>query len=262
MNLSGDLSDWPVADLLNMLKVTSKTATLQIQSDRTGTVHFTSGRVAGAAISGDSVVEGEAGSRVATVDALFVLSSFDSGKFELGSYTGPEGADGWEIDDLLADMERLNELVTDLGGSELATGSLMLKDEISAPVTIVEEDWWALASLVSVLSLEQLEGVFGKARAVRLLHTLWRLGIIDVLPSDAPVAEPTSTSNDEVAAPADEAWLDEIASKQASPAAETSVAVELDDDRKKVTGVAAPASTVLTGSVLDEMRRLRSRVGE
>lgn len=260
MNLSGDLADWPVADLLNMLKVTNKTATLQVRSERTGTVHFSDGRVCGASIAGDAVVEGESGSRVATVDALFVMSSFDDGKFELTTYAGPEGAEGWEIDDLLHDMERLNELIHDLETGELSSGSLMLKDAISGPVTVTEDDWWALASLVSVLSLEQLQGVFGRARAVRLLHTLWRLDLIE------PIQEAVDQPVDMAAAPIrkesgadDEAWLDQIAAKEND---KVDVAVNLDEERKRMTGVSAPASTVLTGSVLDEMRRLRSRVGE
>lgn len=257
MNLSGELSDWPVADLLNMLKVTNKTATLHVRASRSGVVHFVSGRVAGAAVTGDAVVEGDAGSRPATVDALFVLSSFDQGSFELVSYQGPEG-DGWEIEDLLADMERLGELETDVAGAGLSDGRLMLKDVITGPVTIVEEDWWAVASLVSVLSLQQLEQVFGRARAVRLLHTLWRLGLVETLAEPEPIAERPEPAPVAEAAKSDEAWLDEIASSQQAGGEEAVTLV----DSKPLTGVSAPASTVLTGSVLDEMRRLRSRTGE
>ncbi|MGH8911340.1 MAG: DUF4388 domain-containing protein [Acidimicrobiia bacterium] len=262
MNLSGELSDWPVADLLNMLKVTNKTATLHVRADRSGVVHFVSGRVSGAAVTGDAVLEGDVGSRPATVDALFVLSGFDKGSFELVSYQGPEG-DGWEIEDLLADMDRLQELEVDVAGAGLSSGRLMLKDVISGPVTVVEEDWWAVASLVSVLSLQQLEQVFGRARAVRLLHTLWRLGLVETLAEPEPLAEraePTPAAQASLAQPSDEAWLDEIALSQQ---VEQAPAVMVDEvDRKRVTGVSAPASTVLTGSVLDEMRRLRSRTGE
>jgi hypothetical protein len=288
MNLSGELSDWPVADLLNMLRVTSKTVTLNVRGERSGVIHFVAGRVSGASVTGDVVVEGEAGSRVAVVDALFVLAGMTRGSFELVTYQGPD-AEGWEIEELLADMARLADLETDVSRSGLVEGRLMLKDALSGPVTIAEDDWWAVASLVSVLSLEQLEEVFGRARAVRLLHTLWRLDLVEPLtedesipPSPVLAEAPASTdSGDAVAlddaseatpatslAPSDEAWLDEIASN-AVPAAvvdssEMPAEVESSDDpsRRAVTGVSAPASTVLTGSVLDEMRRLRSRVGE
>lgn len=264
MNLSGSLSDWPVADLLNMLKVTNKTASLHVRGPRSGTVHFTSGRVSGAAIAGDAVVEGEIGSRVAAVDALFVLSGLDDGTFELVPYAGPDG-DGWEIEDLLADMDRLRELESDVAEAGITSGRLMLKDEIPAPVTVAEEDWWALASLVSVLSLHQLEQVFGRARAVRLLHTLWRMGVLHVIEDREPAAEVAGgTATSDAAQPSDEAWLDEIASNQQPERAPVPTQPEAapDAERRPLTGVSAPASTVLTGSVLDEMRRLRSRVGE
>lgn len=267
MNLSGELSDWPVADLLNMLKVTSKTATLHVRGGRSGVIHFVSGKVSGAHVSGDVVVEGDAGSRLAAVDALFVLSGITEGSFELVAYDGPEG-EGWEIEDLLAEMGRLAELEDDVAKSGLVEGRLMLRDSLSGPVTIIEDDWWALASLVSVLSLQQLEDVFGRARAVRLLHTLWRLDLVEPLIDREPVAELTAAPPP--SAQSDEAWLDEIAaaaepdSAESLPLAESVPYSELDEDssRRAVTGVAAPASTVLTGSVLDEMRRLRSRVGE
>lgn len=289
MNLSGELSDWPVADLLNMLRVTSKTVTLNVRGERSGTIHFAAGRVSGASVAGDVVVEGEAGSRVAVVDALFVLKGIARGSFELVAYQGPE-AEGWEIEELLADMARLTELETDVSRSGLVEGRLMLKDALSGPVTIAEDEWWAVASLVSVLSLQQLEEVFGRARAVRLLHTLWRLDLIEPLVDEesatTPLADaPTDSSADVVEAvdapalagvadetpatslaPSDEAWLDEIASNAVAvvdtPEAPSEADSPDDPSRRAVTGVSAPASTVLTGSVLDEMRRLRSRVGE
>ena len=284
MNLSGELSDWPVADLLNMLRVTSKTVTLKVRGERSGVIHFVAGRVSGASVTGDVVVEGEAGSRVAVVDALFVLAGIASGSFELVAYQGPE-AEGWEIEELLADMARLTELETDVSRSDLVEGRLMLKDALSGPVTIAEDDWWAVASLVSVLSLQQLEEVFGRARAVRLLHTLWRLDLVEPLlddespapadppaPADAPARVDAVDAVDATPAislaPSDEAWLDEIATNAVpvavvdSPEAPSEADSSGDPSRRAVTGVSAPASTVLTGSVLDEMRRLRSRVGE
>jgi hypothetical protein len=272
MNLSGSISDWTVADLLNMLRVTSKTASVEIRGRRSGMIHFREGRVAGAVIDGDAVVEGDSGSRVSTVDALFVLSSLPEGTFELKAYSGPKEG-GWEVDEVVADMARLNELESDVSESDLADRPMILKDEIGGPVTIDPDDWWAFASLVSVISLEQLEGAFGRARAIRLLHTLWRLGVVEAVAGvDAP--SPAELASADSSVPNDEAWLDEIAAKAAEPAGSEAKKAEVGSDdareaevadgeaRKRLTGVAAPASTVLTGSVLDEMRRLRGRSGD
>lgn len=269
MNLSGSISDWTVADLLNMLRVTSKTASVEIRGRRSGMIHFREGRVAGAVVDGDAVVEGDLGSRVSTVDALFVLSSLPEGTFELKAYVGPEEG-GWDIDEIVSDMDRLAELESDVAQSDLADKPMILKDEIGGPVTIDSDDWWAFASLVSVISLEQLETAFGRARAVRLLHTLWRLGVVE-----AVSGEDVPTATEQASVPNDEAWLDEIAAKAAQPrGSETAKPADQPGDgaeipevvegevRKRLTGVSAPASTVLTGSVMDEMRRLRGRSGD
>lgn len=271
MNLSGSIADWTVPELLNMLRVTSKTATMHISGDRSGQVHFKDGRVSGAVITGEVVVEGEAGSKLSTVDSLFVLSGLESGNFEMRDYAGPD-VDGWDVDELVAEMTRLQGLEEDVEKSGLVDTRIILRDEIDTAVSISPDDWWAVASLVSVISLDQLESVFGRARAVRLLHTLWRLGLVETLDEDEPgpdaIAEAppvvrTQTPESpldkvEAEGPGDESWLDEIAGEEEANAS----ALEVSIDRKPLTGVAAPASTVLTGSVLDEMRRLRGRAPE
>lgn len=301
MNLSGTLSDWTVADLLSMLNVTKKTASLHVRGERTGTIHFIEGRVVGAALTGEMVIHSD-DTRVAVADALLVLSGLESGTFELGPFKGPEG-EGWEIESLLSDLERLESLQSDLADSGIKDAQLMLREEVDEPVTIQTEDWWALASLVSVLSFDQLEDVFGRGRAIRLLHALWRMDLVEQLdepvsletepilaeresarseveveteadagtteqqPEPEPDAEPEpepeaelelDTASDSESSGRDEdSWLDEIAA--AAGASEETDLEKLEP--RRVLGVSAPASTVLTGSVLDEMRRLRSHPG-
>jgi len=300
MNLSGTLSDWTVADLLSMLNVTKKTASLHVRGERTGTIHFIEGRVVGAALTGEMVIQSD-DTRVAVADALLVLSGLESGTFELGPFKGPEG-EGWEIESLLSDLERLESLQSDLADSGIKDAQLMLREEVDQPVTIQTEDWWALASLVSVLSFDQLEEVFGRGRAIRLLHALWRMDLVEQLdesvsletepilaereragsevevaiaadagPTDqqpelVPESEPElevehelETASDSESSGRDEdSWLDEIAA--AAGASEETDLEKLEP--RRVLGVSAPASTVLTGSVLDEMRRLRSHPGD
>jgi hypothetical protein len=190
----------------------------------------------------------------------------------LKAYSGPEEG-GWEVDEVVSDMDRLNELESDVSESHLADRPMILKDDIGGPVTIDPDDWWAFASLVSVISLQQLQAAFGRARAIRLLHTLWRLGVVEPVSEDEVPSSSEEPSADG-SVPNDEAWLDEIAAKAAQPngSASKPAAVAADDApaaevvevevRKRMTGVSAPASTVLTGSVLDEMRRLRGHSGD
>ena len=276
MNLTGTLSDWTVADLLNVMKVTGKTATLHIKGTTSGTIHFVEGRVVGAELDGRPIA---GDSRADAADSLLVLWSIEEGTFEVVDFSGPDEP-GWDVESVLADMEALRALESDLVQAGFAEGSLMLKEEIDAAVTIDPSDWWALSSLVSALSFRQLEQVFGRGRAIRLLHTLHRLGLIRKVdlpeePAETPVEEPAPAEPPAVdlaalvadesaqfegpAAAADrneESWLDEIAAAAEAPASEGSGS---ESGSRRVLGVAAPASTVLTGSVLDEMRRLRVR---
>ena len=54
MMLSGNLSDWSVGDLLQMLHITKKTASLHIDgTDRSGVVHFESGAIVNAEYRGE-----------------------------------------------------------------------------------------------------------------------------------------------------------------------------------------------------------------
>lgn len=296
MNLSGTLSDWTVSDLLNVMKVTGKTASLHIKGERTGTVHFCEGKVVGAVLDGQAVSPRDFESRAVASDTLFVLNALEDGLFEVGPFEGPE-ADGWDAEDLVADMQQLSDLEADLESADVRDSFVMLRDEIDQPVTVQVEDWWALASLVSVLSFHQLEDVFGRGRAIRLLHALWRLGLIekvegpiedelhpdlegdrsepepivletsppavDLSRLDEPVEDEPAASTGIEADRSDDAWLDQIASAAAGLPLD---APPEDEDshlkNRTVLGVSAPASTVLTGSVLDEMRRLRSRSTE
>jgi hypothetical protein len=269
MNLSGTLSDWTVGDLLNVMKVTQKTASLHIKGNRRGTIHFHEGRVVGAALEGETLISEGEEARVAAADTLYILSTIDQGTFEMGAFEGVKSG-GWDVESLLTDLGGLRSLEDDLAGAGLVDCSLMLRDEIEAPVTVTVDDWWALASLVSALSFEQLEEVFGRGRALRLLHSLWRMGLIEAISEPEPVdlelpAEPeeevlVETDIDAVAGEDEDAWLDEIASS-AEGTVEAPVVHDAAEARR-VMGVAAPASTVLTGSVLDEMRRLRGRPSE
>lgn len=273
MNLSGTLSDWTVSDLLNVMKVTGKSASLHIKGHNSGTIHFSEGKVVGAELEGRQIT-GE--SRESAADSLLVLWSLDEGTFEMVSFEGAED-EGWDVESLLGDMEGLQVLETELVEAGLRESYLMLKDEIDAPVTIEAGDWWAIASLVSVLSFAQLEEVFGRGRAIRLLHTLWRLGLMEkveqitedrpVMPADQPPAVDLAAlaaeeggeaqfEGPEAADRDDESWLDEIAAAAEGPAPAHE---DPETAARRVMGVAAPASTVLTGSVLDEMRRLRVR---
>ena len=260
MNLSGQLSDWGINDLLHIMEVTNKTGSLDIAGERRGRVHFRDGQVTGAELTGTG------GSYLGTdqnsiADVLYVLSTMDTGTFAVGAADGPETR-GWAVEEILAEIEALRSLegeVVDAGLFEAA--AVRLVDQIDDPVTIEPEDWHVLVTLVPAFTFSRLESQLGRGTAVRIFHTLHRLGVADALASDE----------------VDPGWLDRLA-VDISTLTETPepVGATADDknsevetrERKrrhkhaKVTGVAAPASTVLVEGVYDEIRRLRSRIGD
>ena len=263
MHLSGQLSDWSISDLLHIMEVTDRTGSLDLEGERRGRVHFRDGRVTGAELAGTK------GSYLGTdqssvADVLYVLSTMDSGTFAVGAADGPE-AKGWAVEEILAEIESLRSLegeVVDAGLFEAA--GVRLVGQVDDPVTIEPEDWHVLAALVPAFTFSQLESQFGRGTAVRIFHALHRLGVADVLDSEGE--EPS--------------WLDEIAADVSTvietPAEMPEPVSDAPDNKNpefeasetegrgrkhaEVTGVAAPASTILTEGVYEEIRRLRNRV--
>lgn len=289
MHLSGQLSDWSIHDLLQIMQVTKKTGSLDIEGARRGRIHFRNGAVTGAELTGSrGSYKGE--DRGTIADILYVLSTLDSGDFSVGPADGPETS-GLSVDEVLSDLEALRHLegeVVDAGLFE-AAGIRMVK-EIGSPITIDPEDWHVLVTLVQPFTFANLEAQIGRGGAVRLVHTLHRLG----------VAEPITDLDDEASllgavagsVASDQTWLERAATNNTvppatepapAPSAPEPVAAEptpepapeprpepgaaeasepAQPERHEPLGVSAPASTTLTDGVYDEIRRLRSKVAE
>ena len=281
MHLSGQLSDWSISDLLQIMQVTQKTGSLDVEGDRRGRIHFRDGSVTGAELIG---IKGSymGSDRAGVADILYVLSTLDDGSFAVGAADGPEGS-GWSVEDVLADVDALKSLeseVIDAGLFE-AAGVRFVKS-IDSPITIQPDDWEVLMSLVQPFTFERLEVRMGRGGAVRVFHTLHRLGVAEVIEGDeesdwldhlAEAIAPESSNP---------TWLEHVeeteSETETEPEAESETKLEvevepavavtpdtpedLEDAQEEVRGVSAPASTTLTDGVYDEIRRLRSKVAE
>lgn len=294
MHLSGQLSDWSINDLLQIMQVTKKTGSLDIEGDRHGRIHFRDGTVTGAELSG-SKGRYVGRDRPGIADVLYVLSTLDDGAFSVGAADGPD-SDGWSVEHMMDDVESLKTLegeVVDAGLFEAE--SVRLAEHIDDPITIDPEDWAAVAALVQPFTLTSLEAREGRGGAVRLLHTLHRLGVAQVADDDPD--QDTELDEDEsgwldrlagdIVPESDEpTWVEDARHETVDPVqaleplepVETAVVDnELDEDDPMdpvspdltaieapvdVRGVSAPASTILTDGVYDEIRRLRSRVAD
>ena len=279
MHLSGQLSDWSIGDLLQIMQVTKKTGSLDISGDRRGRLHFRDGNLIGAELSGAN--GSYTGSdRNSVADILYVLSTLEEGSFSVGPADGPDGK-GWPTEEVLAEVEALRSLegeVIDAGLFE-ASG-VRLDAELGEALKIEPEDWRVLVSLVQPFTFTQLETRLGRGGAVRVFHTLHRLGVAEPI-EEGEAADWLDRLAEDISPDGGEpAWLDPtepvgtIGEPEAGSQADDELNIEeTDDEEEKIAplaqvrphnakGVSAPASTTLTDSVYDEIRRLRSRVAD
>ena len=280
-NLSGQLSDWSINDLLQIMQVTKKTGSLEIEGTQRGRIHFKDGAVTGADLSGSrsAFVAEDRGS---LADVIYVLSSLDKGTFAM-TPTEHMGLESWSVEDIIADVAAISELEAAVIGSGLieATG-IRLTDTLNEPITLESNDWHALVSLVQPFTFEQLESRFGRGGAVRALYTLQMLGVVEPMTSEdesefldrlaegihAETAQPVPTEEGEADAGEkgkheDEAFV-HVVVEDPEVVDEDSESLEKAPTREPVgvRGLAADASTTLTDGVYDEIRRLRSKAAE
>ncbi len=270
MHLSGQLGDWTINDLLQIMQVTKKTGSLDIDGDRQGRIHFREGSVTGAELTG---AKGSylGNDRAGVADIIYVLSMVEAGAFSVGPADGPETA-GWEVEDVLADVEALQSLegeVIDAGLFE-ATGVRLVQD-IPKPMTIDPGDWAVLVSLVQPFTFSHLETTIGRGGAVRTFHTLHRLGVAEAVVDEADESEWLDRLAEDISPESEPTWLEHVPENELEGDSEPEpepeavpepVAPEVVEVDAEVKGVSAPASTTLTDGVYDEIRRLRSKVAE
>ena len=280
MHLSGQLTDWSISDLLQIMQVTKKTGSLDIEGERRGRIHFREGAVAGAELAGTngSYIGSD---RSGIAEVIYVLSQLTRGDFSMGPADGPEKA-GWDVAEILSDVSSLEALEGEVVDAGLFDASAVkLAKSIEEPLNLEPEEWAALASLVPPFTFEDLESQIGRGGAVRVIHTLHRLGVLEIFSQESPVVEVEQVSVVETT-PRHEGesdWLDRLAGDvvqdgdsptwrerstvRAAEQPEEDEADKVSPDpapvSRTVRGVAAPASTTLTDGVYDEIRRLRGR---
>lgn len=284
MHLSGQLSDWSMNDLLQIMQVTKKTGSLDIEGERRGRVHFREGRVTGAELTGvDGAYTGS--DRDSVADILYVLASVAEGTFSVGAADGPD-AKGWTVEEVLHDVGALQTLEGEVADSGLfEANGVKLANEVADSVTLESGEWQTFVNLVPTFSFGSLEAKYGRGTAVRMIHTLNRLGLVEIVavPEEEAAwldrlaegvatgtswnghADSAETATEEPEAAQAETSSDTETNEEASVLEPEPSAVATADKPRaqaELKGVSAPASTTLTDGVYDEIRRLRSRVGD
>ncbi|MGH8957892.1 MAG: DUF4388 domain-containing protein [Acidimicrobiia bacterium] len=285
MLLSGSLSNWSVSDLLQIMRVTAKTATLRIDGSRPGVIHFGDGRIVGAGLAGQRVPRNAEEALRSTVDALHVLTSTADGAFLVAEPDFDPALRGWDVAEVLMEVDRLRQMEHEVISQGVTEGtSLRLASEVATPVTLHSEEWAALCALVPTFSLSSLQEAFGNSRALQFLSALLGRGLtvpapeaqaevaIDTVPVLEPIVlnEVSVVVNPEPELPV----LDWLGDHQVDGAVDLSpgtddeddedededeeVEYEVDSNRRALRGVVASPETTLVSNVLGDMRKLRT----
>lgn len=281
MLLSGNLSNWSVADLLQIMRVTAKTATLRVDGNRAGLIHFSDGRIVGAALAGQRVPASTEEALRSTVDALHVLTAFSEGAFLVAEPQFDPALPGWDVSELMLEVDRLRQLQSEIVGQGVNDFTpLRLSAEAATPLSLHAEEWQALVALVPAFSLASLEEMFGNSRSLQVVSALLNRGLTSTVQGDAmepsyqtvPAQEPIdledAASLQIEPEPPTLDWLGDhqvevpVNLEPAYPAAnifeETAETDEAEESKKSARGIAAAPETTLVSGVLGEMRKLRT----
>ncbi|MDP3984486.1 MAG: DUF4388 domain-containing protein [Acidimicrobiia bacterium] len=268
--LSGNLSDWPVTDLLQIMKVTQKTGALRIDGSRPGVVHFVNGQIAGATSGGQRPPGKGDDARRSAVDALHVLVANVDGSFLVGDPEVGDSAPRWDVAEIMSEVDRLRIIESDIRREGIdETTHLRLATGTASPVTLHAEDWEALVALVPSFSLASLGASLGRSRALAVVATLVSRGLtapdetMFAIESELPaitLKEPPPVLD----------WLSEqpaesdvdLSTDITSPRAIEDEAIEeVAARRRSLRGVVASPGMTLVSGVLNDMRKLRTNNG-
>jgi len=198
MHLAGELTDWGINDLLQIMQVTKKTGSLDITAAPNGRVHFREGMVTGAEVS--DAKGARAGADLSgVIDIVYALSRLESGTFTVGPADGPDSP-RWSVDEVMADVEVVRSLEDEVTNSGLVEAvGVRLAKEVSEPMTLAPADWSALVLLVRPFSFGDLETELGRGGAVRVFHALHRLGVAEAVEEVEPEAADLPTEGEALA---------------------------------------------------------------
>ena len=140
MLLSGSLSNWSVVDLLQIMRVTAKTATLRIDGPRPGVIHFGEGRIIGAGLAGQRVPRNAEEALRSTVDALHALTASAEGAFLVAEPDFDPALRGWDVAEVMMEVDRLRQMERDVVSQGVGENtSLLLASDVGTPVTLHSE---------------------------------------------------------------------------------------------------------------------------
>jgi Domain of unknown function (DUF4388) len=271
MMLSGNLNNWPVTDLLQIMRVTQKTGALRIDGSRPGVIHFISGQIAGAAVVGQKAPTTVEEARRLTVDALHVLVNNSDGSFLVADPEVAENSTRWEVIEIMTEVDRLRMIESEIRREGINESSpLRLISGAPTPVTLHADDWEAIVALVPAFSVTSLEHDLGRSRALQVTATLISRGL--AVPNEISIPVEPEHLQVSVSVATDPPVLDWLSEHPAEGDVDLSTdiptsprandhdddAVEVTAERRSLRSVVASPGTTLVSGVLNDMRKLRT----
>jgi len=177
--MSGSLGEWSVEDLLQIAKITHKSASIDLVGERfAGAVYLRDGAVVDAEVFGQPATGGDRFSRI--VEAIGRLVGIEDGTFEFGTRDLPRPPERpIETKAIFAAIEKdlfREKRLTDLGVS--SGEGLALNRHIGDQLSLKPAAWQLIADLVEPFSIDALEARVGRRKAVATILTLEALGVL------------------------------------------------------------------------------------
>lgn len=247
MILSGRLTDWSLTDLLQILRITEKTASLEVEGEgRSGVLYFRHGKLVDAELS---VGAPPAGPRGRIIEAVYSLQLLSDGTFSIGDRTVPEGDEVVEVADAVAAAQEHVHAEAEFKESGLQRArALRLAREVHEPVLVGAGEWSVLAEITAAFTFPDLENRVGRARAVAAVMALRRLGVLEAAFGPAPEQRAVTPVT---RVPPTEALPLAAGAETVAPPQEPASPPER---RKEMKALITPAETTLVPGVLSDIR--------
>jgi len=192
MILDGRLNDWSVGDLLQIVRITAKTAALEIDGGAVrGVLYFEAGQLVDAMLEPGG---GDLSTSDRIVETVYVLGGLDDGTFAMGGDAAPDPCPPVSIDDALAAATTFAETEAALQDAGLidARGLRIGATDVERAVT--PSAWAAIAGLIGEFTFESLCRQIGRGGAVTTLKELRSIGLLEAAFETSPDLDLTPRS--------------------------------------------------------------------
>lgn len=275
MILAGRLADWSVADLLQIMRITNKTGSLEIEGPmRKGVIYFREGKIVGARLDPTGPDRPEQDLRDAVIETVYVLQLLQEGTFAVGDLEIDDVEVDWDPPEILEAAQSQLEVEDEIRRDGIDDDTpLRLVRQVSEPVMLTPDEWVALSDLTSSFSLAELEWRLGRTRAVSAIRSFRAAGVIEITEDRAPVssspptAPPSPTPSSSAAPPpaasppVSSSPVEESGSLPVEAVEAVEPAVSGDSDMPPAVGSAAESESAPVLTADDEARLLAEASG-